>query len=171
MHSLPKTPNSLHRGEKITARRTGTTQPSSPRGDRRIASVATGTSTHGPLDQQEAEPERRSPTYCEKNQCSACRAIEISPHRPLDRRSSCDFVLHAQEFSASSLGRLNTPQPKEEPRQRTGNRSKAFRGWKIIDSLSVCARRNRRTPLRFLHISSSAFPCREFVHKPGTLCL
>ncbi|KAJ1131004.1 hypothetical protein NDU88_009347, partial [Pleurodeles waltl] len=45
--------------------------------------------------------------------------------RPLDRRSSCDFVLPAQEIHASSPGHLKTPQPGEYPRPSTGNRCTA----------------------------------------------
>ncbi|KAJ1207841.1 hypothetical protein NDU88_003231 [Pleurodeles waltl] len=51
----------------------------------------------------------------ERNQRSACRAVQISTQHPLDRLSPCDFVLQAPDFNASSLGRPKTPRPEEDP--------------------------------------------------------
>ncbi|KAJ1080964.1 hypothetical protein NDU88_001152 [Pleurodeles waltl] len=68
--------HSLRHGEKITTCRTGTTNPGSLSGDRRIASVVTGTSTPGPVDRRIAEPEQRSTTSCEE---------ELTQHLLCDR--------------------------------------------------------------------------------------
>ncbi|KAJ1129474.1 hypothetical protein NDU88_007842 [Pleurodeles waltl] len=79
---------------------------------------------HGPLDRSKAEPEQHSLTSCEKNQRSAGRSTEIFMHRPPDQCSSCDLVLHTQDFSVP--GNPNTLQLEEDPSLHARNRRKAF---------------------------------------------
>ncbi|KAJ1125197.1 hypothetical protein NDU88_003632 [Pleurodeles waltl] len=87
--------HSLHRGGKIVGHQAGTTEPGSPRGDRRSARVATGTSMHGPLDRRILQDESMQPLLCD-------RILPASPTRstqllhdltPEERREEREFQL------------------------------------------------------------------------------